>query len=161
VIYFNNFQLKIWVEDKISIHSNIYSGTCLIRHTKGPGNVLDGTECPNTSNMSVNIRNLMVITYYSGTCAIRHRSFPTSCDIRQFYGPKVFMLTKIKPEYSDILYHPTHSLVPWCVGLDRCHNLWQNMTEKKTNKYILCYPTTPFCWPCCTVIGYIYLLKKN
>ena len=40
------------------------------------------------------------------------------------------------------------------------HNLWQNMTEKKTNKYILCYPTTPFCWPCCTVIGYISVKKK-
>ena len=83
--------------------------------------------CPHPqSNMSVNIRNLMVITYYSGTCAIRHRSFPTSCDIRQFYGPKVFMLTKIKPEYSDILYHPTHSLVPWCVGLDRFHCICLN-----------------------------------
>jgi hypothetical protein len=83
--------------------------------------------CPHPqSNMSVNIRNLMVITYYSGTCAIRHLSFPTSCDIRQFYGPKVFMLTKIKPEYSDILYHPTHSLVPWYVGLDRFHCICLN-----------------------------------
>ena len=24
------------------------------------------------------------------------------------YGPKVFLLTKIKPEYSNILYNPTH-----------------------------------------------------
>ena len=62
------------------------------------------------------------------------------------YGPKVFLLTKIKPEYSDILYNPTHfpgplvcriiqvltsctfwpiSLVPWYVELDRfyCINL--------------------------------------
>jgi len=26
----------------------------------------------------------------------------------KIYGPKVFLLTKIKPEYSDILYNPTH-----------------------------------------------------
>ena len=46
---------------------------------------------------------------YSGTCTIQRLSFPTSCDIRQkIYGPKVFLLTKIKPEYSDILYNPTH-----------------------------------------------------
>ena len=44
------------------------------------------------------------------TCAIRHLSFPTSCYIR--YDPKVFLLTKIKPEYSDILYNPTHFLGP-------------------------------------------------
>jgi hypothetical protein len=24
------------------------------------------------------------------------------------YGPKVFLLTKIKPEFSNILYNPTH-----------------------------------------------------
>ena len=56
------------------------------------------------------------------------------------YGLKVFLLTKIKLEYSDILYNLTHflgplvcwirqvltsctiwhiSLVPWCVGSDR------------------------------------------
>jgi hypothetical protein len=56
------------------------------------------------------------------------------------YGLKVFLLTKIKPEYYDILYNLTHfpgplvcrirqvlisctirhiSLVPWCVGLKR------------------------------------------
>jgi hypothetical protein len=27
---------------------------------------------------------------------------------RQQYGPKVFLLTTIKPEYSDILYDTTH-----------------------------------------------------
>jgi hypothetical protein len=33
----------------------------------------------------------------------------TSCDIRQkIMVPKVFLLTKIKPEYSEILYNPTH-----------------------------------------------------
>ena len=58
----------------------------------------------------------------------------------KMYGPKVFLLTKIKAGYSDILYNPTHfpgplvcqirqvptsctirhiSLVPWCVRLDR------------------------------------------
>jgi hypothetical protein len=34
----------------------------------------------------------------------------------KIYGPKVFLLTKIKPEYSYILYNPTHfpgSLVFW------------------------------------------------
>ena len=58
----------------------------------------------------------------------------------KMYGPKVFLLTKIKSEYFDILYNLTHflgpmlcrirqvltsytiwhiSLVPCCVGLDR------------------------------------------
>jgi hypothetical protein len=43
---------------------------------------------------------------YSGTCAIGHSDIlwhPT-----KIYGPKVFRLAKIKPEYSDILYNPTH-----------------------------------------------------
>ena len=35
------------------------------------------------------------------------------------YGPQVYLLTKVKPEYFDILYNLTHSLVPWCVVLDR------------------------------------------
>ena len=78
---------------------------------------------------------------YSRTCAIGHLNFfdipwhPT-----KMYGPKVFLLIKIRPEYSDILYNQTHfpgllvcqirqvltsctirhiSLVPWCVRLDR------------------------------------------
>jgi len=28
------------------------------------------------------------------------------------YGPKVFLLSKIKSEYSDILYNPTYFLQP-------------------------------------------------
>jgi hypothetical protein len=78
---------------------------------------------------------------YSGTCAIRHMSFPTyPWHPTKIYGPKVFLLTKIKHEYSDILYNATHflgplvcqirqvltsctirhiSLVYWCVRLDR------------------------------------------
>ena len=30
----------------------------------------------------------------------------------KIYGPKIFMLTKIKPEYSNILYNTTHFLCP-------------------------------------------------
>ena len=30
----------------------------------------------------------------------------------KIYGPKVFLLTKIKPEFSDILRNPTHSPGP-------------------------------------------------
>jgi hypothetical protein len=41
---------------------------------------------------------------YSGTCAIRH---PT-----KNHGPKVFLLAKLKPEYSDIVYNPTHFTGP-------------------------------------------------
>ena len=40
---------------------------------------------------------------YSGTCAFRVFWHPTN-----IYGPKVFLLTKIKLEYSDILYNVTH-----------------------------------------------------
>ena len=60
----------------------------------------------------------------------------------KMYGLKVFLLTTIKSEYSDILYNLTHfpgllvcrirqvltsstirhiSLIAWCVGLDRFH----------------------------------------
>jgi hypothetical protein len=28
----------------------------------------------------------------------------------KIYGPKVFLLTKIKPEFSDILYNPTWAM---------------------------------------------------
>jgi hypothetical protein len=28
--------------------------------------------------------------------------------MKKIYGPKAFLLTKIKPEYSDILYNPTY-----------------------------------------------------
>ena len=31
----------------------------------------------------------------------------------KLYGPKVFLLTKIKPEYFDILYNPTHFPCTW------------------------------------------------
>ena len=40
---------------------------------------------------------------------------PVTSD-KKNYGPKVFVLTKIKPEYSDILYNPRHfpgPLVCW------------------------------------------------
>ena len=36
----------------------------------------------------------------------------------KIYGPKVFLLTKIKPEYSNVL-----SLVPCYVGLERFHDI--------------------------------------
>jgi hypothetical protein len=69
--------------------------------------------------------SVMTRTKYSGTCAIRQLSFPASCDIRQQnYDSKVFLLTKIKPEYSYILYNPMYSLVPWCVRVDRFYCIW-------------------------------------
>ena len=49
----------------------------------------------------------------TGNCAIGHLSVSTS---DKKLGSKEFLLTKIKPEYSDILYNPTHfsgSLVCW------------------------------------------------
>ena len=46
---------------------------------------------------------------YSGTCAIRHLSFATSCDYSTtIYDLKVLLLTKLKPEYSDMLFNLTH-----------------------------------------------------
>jgi hypothetical protein len=54
------------------------------------------------------IWNCFLWTIYSG---IRHLSFPTSCDIRHKFMVPRFLLTKIKPKYSDILYNPTH--FPW------------------------------------------------
>ena len=51
------------------------------------------------------ICQLKNLSKYSGICAIRILSFPTSDKV---YGPKVFLLTKIKSEYSDILCSPTH-----------------------------------------------------
>jgi hypothetical protein len=67
--------------------------------------------------------------------------------------PKVFLLTKIKPEYSDILYNLTHfpgslvcpirqvptsctiwhiSLVPWCVRLELS---WKTCKRSFAHKY--------------------------
>jgi hypothetical protein len=43
----------------------------------------------------------------SNTWVFRHMT--------KIYSPKVFLLTKLKPEYSDILYNRHISLVPWCV----------------------------------------------
>jgi hypothetical protein len=72
----------------------------------------DNTECLlYISYILIRIRpNWSITSYiYSGTCAIQQLSFfyilwhPT-----KIYGPKVFLLTIIKPEYSDILYNPTH-----------------------------------------------------
>ena len=45
---------------------------------------------------------------YSGTCTIRHLFQHSVTSNKKNYGPKVFLLTKIKPEYSDILYNLTH-----------------------------------------------------
>jgi hypothetical protein len=54
-----------------------------------------------------------ILRKYSGTYTIGHLSFPTSCDIKQkFMVLKYFCLPKIKPEYSDILYNPTHFPAP-------------------------------------------------
>jgi hypothetical protein len=39
----------------------------------------------------------------SDTFVFQHPVSPAN-----IYGPKVFLLTKIKPEYSNILYNPTH-----------------------------------------------------
>jgi len=42
------------------------------------------------------------------------------------YGPKVFLLAKIKPEYSDILYNPTNVLgllVCWIRQLPLYYNI--------------------------------------
>ena len=43
----------------------------------------------------------------SGTWVFRR---PVTSDQYLIYGPEVFLLTTIKPEYSDILYNPTHFL---------------------------------------------------
>ena len=44
---------------------------------------------------------------YSGSCAIQYLSFPTFDDIEQKLMVPRYLLTKIKPEYSDILCNPT------------------------------------------------------
>jgi hypothetical protein len=57
----------------------------------------------------INIQLYIDLNIYSGTCAIRHLSFPTSCDNRhKSMVPKVFLSTKIKPEFPDILHNPTY-----------------------------------------------------
>ena len=89
----------------------IYSRTCAIRHLSFQQ---DSRTCA--------IRHLS-FQQDSRTCAIRHLSFQQdsrTCAIRDTWvfqhpvtsdkidGSKEFLLTKIKPEYSDILYNPTH-----------------------------------------------------
>jgi hypothetical protein len=53
----------------------------------------------------------------SDTWVFRH-PVPSQLNI---YGPKVFMLTKLKPEYFDILDNLIISPILRCVGLDRVH----------------------------------------
>jgi len=68
----------------------------------------------------------------------------------KLYGPKLFLITKIKPEYSDILYNQTHfpgSLVclirqvSLCVELECCI------------QQILCSD--------CTKLGYVYKTRTE
>ena len=76
---------------------------------------------------------------YSGTCVIRHLSFPTSCDIRtKIYGPKVFLLTKTKPEYSDFLYNPTLFPGP-LVCRNRQVPLYLNLMKIRCLLYLINY----------------------
>ena len=56
----------------------------------------------------------------------------------KIYGPEVFLLTKIKHEYFDILYNSTYFPGP-CVRLDRFHcsctsnyDMIKNMTSPQT-----------------------------
>jgi hypothetical protein len=53
----------------------------------------------------------------SRTCAIRHLEFSDILwHLTKMYGPKVFLLARIKPVFFNILYNPTHlpgSLVCW------------------------------------------------
>ena len=55
------------------------------------------------------------IEVYSGACPIQHLSFRHPVTSQNIYGPKVFLLTKIKPEYSDILYNP--DTFPWSLDM--------------------------------------------
>ena len=106
---------------------------------------------------------------YSRTCAIGHLNFfdipwhPT-----KMYGPKVFLLIKIRPEYSDILYNQTHfpgllvcqirqvltsctighiSLVSWCVRLDGFHCIYfpHNQTLWYIKEFCILYKLSSKC----------------
>jgi hypothetical protein len=78
--------------------------TCLIWHTKGPGNGLNCTGCQNLSNLThQGTREMGWIVQDVRTCLIWHTG-PLVCWIRQV------------PTSCTIQYI---SLVPWCVRLDR------------------------------------------
>ena len=67
---------------------------------------------------------------YSGTFAIQHLSYPT-----KIYVPKVFLLAKIKLEYSDILWHPTTIYVPkvFLLGLTKIKPEYSDILNNPTH----------------------------
>ena len=84
--------------------------------------------------------------------------------LTKIYGPKVFLLTKIKAEYPDILCNPTHFTGPWCLirqvplYIKINSRIWfvsfhfENCKHKKTNQVSIDFAVGIFC--CCWVIGY-------
>jgi hypothetical protein len=104
---------------------------------------MDCTRCQNLSNLThQGIREMLWILQDVRTCLIWHTKGSGKC-------VGLYLLTKIKPEYSIMLYNPTHfpdplvcqirqvltsctiqhiSLVPWCVRLDRIWHPVQSNT---------------------------------
>jgi hypothetical protein len=53
----------------------------------------------------------------------------------KIYDPKLFLLTKIKPENSDILYNPTHFPAPLVCWIDRFHCIKKNGSFQGRDRY--------------------------
>lgn len=79
---------------------------------------------------------------YSGTSAIRNLSFPRHPT--KIYGSKVLLSTKIRPEYSDILYNPTHFPGPLVRQIRQVplYHIWSNYNYVTRLKVIWIKHTT-------------------
>ena len=59
------------------------------------------------------------------------------CYPSNIYGSKVFLLTNIKPEYSDILYKPTHFPGPFVCWIRHCTCITWVCSTWKIKHFIL------------------------
>jgi hypothetical protein len=83
------------------------------------------------------IFNLFLMLSVVGRSRRSDRSLPT-----KNYVPKAFLLTKIKPEYSDILYNLVHFPGPMVFHIDGFHCI------NKYMQYCWIACRISFCWKC-------------
>jgi hypothetical protein len=87
--------------------------------------------------MNMNISLVVFVSVIVGSTSLKmfQSSCPRSCKCKpskqttKSYGPKVFLLTKINPEYSDILYNLTHFPGPLVCRIRQVPMYWQILSK--------------------------------
>jgi hypothetical protein len=103
---FEHMSLKLYPYDHWVIRR--YSGTCLIWHTKGPGKCVRLYRMSECWDFIFENKNIAPLQWNLCNPTPAFSDFlwhPT-----KIYGPKVYLLTKIKSQHSDILYLPVQSM---------------------------------------------------